>query len=171
MSGSEPTGDPERVERAAALLERLLTDAEFRARFRSRPEVACREAGLTDLADEIRMGGGALQTLEVRESRSSLLGVLMAAALEGVGVLELSHLGSGLGGEAARAAHLASTRAGLRAVQHPGHGLHAPHVPNAPHAPRLPHAQLPHTPHQAAAAARHAASAAGGQGGGGAGGA
>ncbi len=152
--------ESERVERAAELLERLLVDADFRARFRAQPEAACREAGLHDLADEIALGGGALQTLEVRESRSSLLGVMMAAALEGMGVIELSHLaGTGLTGEAAHVANIASSRAGGPRL----HGPHVPHVaaPHLPHAPRVPAApHLPHAPHVPQAPAAGAAAAA-----------
>jgi hypothetical protein len=141
--------EPDRIERAAELLERLLADAAFRERFRAQPEAACREAGFPDIAEEIAQAGSSLQTLELRESRSSLVGVLMAAALEGMGVLELSHLaGSGLSGEAAAAAHRALTRSGMRAVG-AGGGLHAPHVPHAPglHAPHVPHAPGLHAPH------------------------
>jgi uncharacterized protein (TIGR02594 family) len=122
----------EQVERAAELLERLLGDADFRARFRAKPAEACREAGLQDLADELTFGGTAMQTLEQRESRSSLLGVLMVAALEGAGALELGQLvGSGLSGDAAAAANIALTRSGMQAVQ-PGAGLHAPPAPHLP---------------------------------------
>ncbi|HEY5144064.1 MAG TPA: hypothetical protein VII98_11255, partial [Solirubrobacteraceae bacterium] len=164
--------ESERVERAAELLERLLVDAEFRLRFRAQPEAACREAGLHDLADEIALGGSALQTLEVRESRSSLLGVMMAAALEGVGVIELSHLaGSGLTGEAAHVANIASSRAGGPRLHGPHaphlaapHLPHAPHVPAAPHLPHAPHVpaapHLPHAPHVPQAPAAGAAAAA-----------
>jgi putative modified peptide len=132
--------ESDRIERGAELLERLITDGAFRARFRANPEAACREAGFPDLADEIAQTGGSLQTLELRESRSSLVGVLMAAALEGVGVLELSHLvGSGLHGEAAAAANRALTRSSLRAVGHGTGGLHPPHAPHIPHQPHVPH--------------------------------
>jgi hypothetical protein len=76
---------------AAELIERLLTDPGFRARFRRNPSQTCREAGLDTLADEMALGGGsAMMTLEVRESRSSLAGVMMAAAMEGVGVYEFT---------------------------------------------------------------------------------
>ncbi|MDX6681076.1 MAG: hypothetical protein QOG94_1115 [Solirubrobacteraceae bacterium] len=72
---------------AARLIERLLTDRAFRADFRHDPAAACRAAGLDELAEEMAFGSGnALQTLETRESRSSLAGVMMAAALEGIGV-------------------------------------------------------------------------------------
>ena len=71
---------------AARLIERLLADPAFRAEFRRDPAAACREAGLDELAEEMAFGAGkAMQTLEIRESRSSLAGVMMAAALEGIG--------------------------------------------------------------------------------------
>src|SRR4051812_8731275 len=74
---------------AAKLIERLLTDPTFRATFRRDPAAACREAGLDDLAEEMSLGAGkAMLTLDVRESKSSLAGVMMAAAMEGVGVYE-----------------------------------------------------------------------------------
>ena len=76
---------------AARLIERLLSDAEFRARFRRDPASACREAGLDDLAEEMSVGAGkAMYTLDVRESKSSLAGVMMAAAMEGVGIYQLT---------------------------------------------------------------------------------
>src|SRR4051812_8269054 len=77
---------------AARVIERLLVDAAFRAAFRRDPETACRDAGLDELAEYMAYGrGNAMQTLEVRESRSSLAGVMMAAALEGVGVFEFAN--------------------------------------------------------------------------------
>ena len=52
---------------------------------------ASREAGLDSVADEMALSGGkAMDTLDVRESRSSLAGVFMAAALEGVGPIDFS---------------------------------------------------------------------------------
>jgi NlpC/P60 family len=76
---------------AARLLERLLTDPTFRAGFRRDPVGASREAGLESIAEEMALSGGkAMDTLDMRESRSSLAGVLLAAAFEGVGVYELS---------------------------------------------------------------------------------
>ena len=73
---------------AARVIERLLVDASFRVQFRRDPAGACREAGLDALAEEMSLGAGkAMHTLDVRESRSSLAGVMMAAAFEGVGVL------------------------------------------------------------------------------------
>src|SRR5829696_5878266 len=72
---------------AAQLIERLLGDPAFRAEFRRDPATACRRAGLDELADEMAMGAGkAMMTLDQRESKSSLAGVMMAAAMEGVGV-------------------------------------------------------------------------------------
>ena len=39
----------------------------------------------------MRIGAGkAMHTLDIRESRSSLAGVMMAAAMEGIGVYEFS---------------------------------------------------------------------------------
>src|SRR5918996_1744883 len=76
---------------AAQLIERLLADQEFRVRFRRDPAAACREAGLDDLAEEMSLGAGkAMMTLDVRESKSSLAGVMMAAAMEGVGIYQFS---------------------------------------------------------------------------------
>src|SRR4051812_43995473 len=76
---------------AAKLIERLLADPEFRARFRRDPAGACREAGLEQLAQEMSMGAGkAMHTLDIRESKSSLAGVMMAAAMEGVGIYQLT---------------------------------------------------------------------------------
>jgi cell wall-associated NlpC family hydrolase len=76
---------------AAKLIERLLAEPDFRARFRRDPAAACREAGLEQIAQEMAMGAGkAMMTLDVRESKSSLAGVLMAAAMEGVGLYQLS---------------------------------------------------------------------------------
>ena len=76
---------------AAQLIERLLADPPFRDRFRRDPARACHEAGLESLAEEMRLGAGkAMHTLDIRESRSSLAGVMMAAAMEGMGVYEFS---------------------------------------------------------------------------------
>src|SRR5215204_3409777 len=76
---------------AAKLIERLLVDPAFRARFRRNPAEACREAGLDDLAQEMQLGAGkAMMTLDRRESKSSLAGVMMAAAMEGVGVMQFA---------------------------------------------------------------------------------
>src|SRR4051794_5675526 len=74
---------------AAKLIERLLGDPAFRAEFRRDPATACRKAGLDELAEEMSMGAGkAMMTLDQRESKSSLAGVMMAAAMEGVGVYQ-----------------------------------------------------------------------------------
>src|SRR4051812_31777134 len=79
------------AEVAAKLIERLLADPAFRARFRRDPAGACREAGLDRLAEEMAFGAGkAMHTLDIRESRSSLAGVMMAAAREGIGIYQFS---------------------------------------------------------------------------------
>jgi hypothetical protein len=68
------------------LLERLLEDPGFRARFRDDPVTAVREAGLEPLVDQVDGDGErALETLEIRESRSSLAGMMLAASVEGLG--------------------------------------------------------------------------------------
>jgi hypothetical protein len=80
-----------KAEAAAQLLERLLTDSAFREQFRRNPVAASREAGLGSIAEEMAMSTGkAMETLDDRESRSSLAGVFMAAALEGAGVYDFS---------------------------------------------------------------------------------
>ncbi len=82
---------PEAEEAAARVIERLLVDPAFRADFRRDPETACREAGFDNLAAEMSYGAGkAMYTLDIRESRSSLAGVMMAAAIEGMAVFEFS---------------------------------------------------------------------------------
>src|SRR5215210_3689809 len=74
---------------AAQLIERLLGDPAFRTEFRRDPAAACRKAGLDELADEMSIGAGkAMMTLDQRESKSSLAGVMMAAAMEGVGIYQ-----------------------------------------------------------------------------------
>ena len=84
MNGAE-------ADAAARLLERLLEDPVLRARFRRDPVGASREAGVGSVAREMALGGGkAMQTLDVRESRSSLAGVFMAAALEGAAAYDFS---------------------------------------------------------------------------------
>ena len=47
---------------AAQLIERLLADPAFRARFRRDPAAACREAGLDELAEEMSLGAGKAMT-------------------------------------------------------------------------------------------------------------
>ena len=111
--------------RAAELLEKLLSDGEFRASFRRDPAGACAAYDLRELADEFSRGAGpgkALHTLEIRESRSSLAGAFMAAASEGTGAAE--HLRSlhdqHLHGEAHRVVGKALTAHHLHAVSAPG---------------------------------------------------
>src|SRR5690349_9336738 len=78
----------------AHLVQRLLTDSAFHARFVRDPAATCREAGFDDLADEMTFAAGkATDTLDARNSPSSILGVLMAAGMGGVGLAEaLDHL-------------------------------------------------------------------------------
>jgi hypothetical protein len=74
----------------ASVLERLLREPEFRARFRRNPAAAMRDAGLDGLADELELGDP-METLEPRESRSSLAGVLLAGAFEAIGIHDGGH--------------------------------------------------------------------------------
>ncbi len=106
--------------RAAELLERLLTDDEFRASFRRDPASACEQFDLPELATEFGggAGGSMFHTLEVRESRSSLAGAFMAAASEGTGAVDhLKNLHDNhLHGEAHRVVHHALTSPKLQAI-------------------------------------------------------
>jgi hypothetical protein len=60
----------------AGLIERLLVDPEFRAEFRRDPAEVCAAAGSPGLAAELGGSGEAMHTVELRESRSSLAGVV-----------------------------------------------------------------------------------------------
>jgi putative modified peptide len=106
--------------RAAELLERLLTDDEFRASFRRDPSSACEQFDLPELATEFGGGAGAsmFHTLEIRESRSSLAGAFMAAASEGTGAVDhLKNLHDNhLHGQAHRVVHHALTSPKLHAI-------------------------------------------------------
>jgi hypothetical protein len=78
------------LERSVALIERLLADPELRSRFRADPAAVLSEHGLEQLAPELPSDGRALMTLELRESRSSLAGMMVAAAAEGVDVAHVA---------------------------------------------------------------------------------
>ncbi len=82
-------------EQTADLLTRLLVDGEFRAAFRRDPQRVCRELALADLADALPAQAG-FQTLEIRESRSGLAGVLAALAVEGIDTFDLAELLGGV---------------------------------------------------------------------------
>jgi hypothetical protein len=143
MSASE---DAEAA-RAGKLIERLLVDPEFRAEFRRDPAEACLSAGLPDLAAELGGSGKSMHTLELRESRSSLAGVVMAVAVEGMGIAEAQKLvqhglpgnvqglgrrllhGHALPNPLQRARQLASP-AGLQHQLGRATGGHVPHVPH-----------------------------------------
>ena len=112
----------EQTELAGKLIERLLTDPAFRAEFRRDPVEVCKAAGLDSLAAELGSGGKAMHTLELRESKSSLAGVVLAIAAEGVGVAELP----GLIGHLHGPGHLAAMSALRKA------GIKTPHMPKVP---------------------------------------
>lgn len=69
----------EEVERSAELIERLLGDPDLRRRFRTDPAEVLRQHGLSGMASDLGHGRRALLTLELRESRSSLAGAMVAA--------------------------------------------------------------------------------------------
>ena len=79
-------------EQAGKLIERLLVDPEFRAEFRRDPAAASVAAGLPELAAELEGSARAMDTLMIRESKSSLAGVVMAVAVEGMSIAEAQAL-------------------------------------------------------------------------------
>ena len=124
----------EQTAQVSKLIERLVVDPVFRAQFRADPAEVCRANGLDDLAEEFGSQGRAMYTLEMRESKSSLAGVVMAVAAEGVGVVELKGmLGHGGLHGPAKAAALKALKAGGVKTPHGGAaglakaaGLHTP---------------------------------------------
>jgi len=100
--------------RAVEVLQRLLTDPEFRSSFRRDPRAACLLAGLDDAAAAFSGTGtgAAAQTLEIRESKSSLAGLLMAAAAEGAAVYQFAEHAS-FKGDLGDIAQQALDKAGL----------------------------------------------------------
>src|SRR5690349_14487606 len=114
---------PSEADVAARLIERLLADPGFRARFRRDPAGACREAGLESLADEMSLGGGkAFHPLDIRESRSSLAGVTMAAAMEGIVLGQFAQHVLPAIGQVPRGGGDGVARVGLPAINFPGGG-------------------------------------------------
>ena len=94
------------LERSVELLERLLGDSHLRRRFRNDAATVLTEAGLPELAAGLGQGGRALMTLEMRESRSSLAGVMVAAAAEGVDLAQFAeHAAPALARDAGAAIH------------------------------------------------------------------
>ncbi|MFZ1996586.1 MAG: hypothetical protein WAU75_20910, partial [Solirubrobacteraceae bacterium] len=97
---------PDELQRSVELLERLLGDPKLRRRFRSDAAAVLAEAGLPQLAADLGHGGRALMTLEMRESRSSLAGVMVAAAAEGVDLAQFAeHAAPALAHDAGAAIH------------------------------------------------------------------
>ena len=118
MTGQPPGSD----EAAARLVERVLSDPAFRARFRRDPAGAAGEAGL-DPATATAVHP-ALETLDLRESKSSLAGALMAAAVEGLALYEVVDHG-GLGADSAEAAVGAGPAGDLAVLHDPNIDLDA----------------------------------------------
>src|SRR5205807_6141591 len=95
-----------------------MVDPSFRAEFRRDPIEISQAYGLGELAEEFRAHGNGIHTLELRESKSSLAGVVMAIAAEGVGIAEVrGMLGHG--------AHGPGHAAALKALK--GAGIKTPH--------------------------------------------
>jgi hypothetical protein len=83
------------------LLNGLVSDEAFRVEFQGDPTTALHERfgaieGLDELEAEVGHGPKAMETLEIRQSRSNLAGMLMAVASEGAGLVEMFR-GSGGG--------------------------------------------------------------------------
>jgi hypothetical protein len=122
---------PDELQRSVELLERLLGDPQLRRRFRTDAATVLTEAGLPDLAAGLGHGGRALMTLEMRESRSSLAGVMVAAAAEGVDLAQFAeHAAPALAHDADAAVH--------HLMQHPHHPAPAPVRDAAPPQPAKP---------------------------------
>jgi hypothetical protein len=96
------SGTPGPDESAERLVERVLADPAFRERVRHDPSQPA-----------------ALETLELRESKSSMAGALMAAAVEGLALYEIVGGGGGLGADAAEAAVRPSAGDALSLVDNP----------------------------------------------------
>jgi hypothetical protein len=109
----------------ARLLERLAADPLLRARFHADPSGTARSLGLDRLADELaRSGGRRIESLDRRESRSSLAGALLASVAEAIGIVEAGgHL---FGADAAQAA----TLPGWNPDQFGAHGTGGPLTPD-----------------------------------------
>jgi cell wall-associated NlpC family hydrolase len=158
---------PEETKQAADLIEHLLTDASFRAEFRRDPATACEKFGLNELAEELRGGSGAkaLYTLELRQSMSSLAGVIMAAAAEGIGALELAGYARADDKRVAGVVNEALSRHSIKAISHaqmhavdqhaPGHADHAGHEHEHGPAKHEPEHGAAHEEHGAAHHERH----------------
>ena len=119
------------TERSVELLERLLGDPHLRRRFRNDAAAVLTEAGLPELAAGLGHGGRALMTLEMRESRSSLAGVMVAAAAEGVDLAQFAeHAAPALARDAGAAIH--------QLMQHPHQAAPKPVHDAAPQQPATP---------------------------------
>jgi hypothetical protein len=124
------------LERSVELLERLLGDPQLRRRFRNDAASVLSEAGLPELAAGLGHGGRALMTLEMRESRSSLAGVMVAAAAEGVDLANFAeHAAPALARDAGSAIH--------HLMQQPHHAAPEPVHEAAAQAPAKPNFDAP----------------------------
>jgi hypothetical protein len=129
----------EETSQAAYLIQQLLDKPNLRAAFRRDATGTCRRLGLAALAPDFEAAPDAVAgTLEVRESRSSLVGVIMAAAAESVSAAHFfEHQLPQWRGEAGHAVRMAhATHLGLQAVAPPDHvidhGVEPPPPPPPP---------------------------------------
>jgi hypothetical protein len=137
------------LQRTAHLIERLLGDPALRRRFRADPTAVLVQAGLPQLASGLGERDRAFMTLEMRESRSSLAGVLVAAAAEGVSFVELAdHAAPALAHQADQAVDqmLSKPRVALRHVEHAAAPAPAPSLGEPVTPPRLAAKPVPAAP-------------------------
>jgi cell wall-associated NlpC family hydrolase len=124
---------------ASALIERLLLDPSLRTRFRADPAGVCAELGMAELAAELGSSSRGVETIEVRESRSSLAGVIFAAAAEGISVAHFAEQvlphAQGHAAHVAAAAVANASRHAIAVVPSPAEA--PPPAPAAPVAPSL----------------------------------
>lgn len=124
---------------AEGLIDRLLEDPGLRSSFRRDPAGVARAAGLDRTAEELEQAAGdAMVTLDARESRSSLAGALVAAAMEGF-ALAASPVASG----APHASAVPAARVAKVAPPVPDPASAAAPAPAAPAAPVAPAAAAP----------------------------
>lgn len=145
MSETSGKAGSDELARSAALIERLLRDPGLRRRFRADPGAVLGEHGLPALASGLGRGERALLTLELRESRSSLAGAMVAAAAEGVDLAHVAErampvLEHDAGRAVDRLINSLKHRAGRRPVEPP----HADAGPNSQEPPLAPGAAPAH---------------------------
>ncbi|HET9105006.1 MAG TPA: NlpC/P60 family protein [Solirubrobacteraceae bacterium] len=116
----------EEIDRSAALIERLLAEPELRRRFLADPAAVLGEHGLSEMAADLGHRRPALMTLELRESRSSLAGVMVAAAAEAVDFAHVAERATpGLLHDAVHAVETMNAKPKPKPPPHAGPAAHA----------------------------------------------